>query len=75
MYAVFVEFLLTYKVKSLVRCYELHWDAQKIHEELLAHAETSTKVYVESAKILTYITTTNLDDGILKKIFYFLFVS
>ena len=63
MYAVFAEVLLIYKEKYLVRSYELHWDAQKIHEELLAHAETSTKESVESAKILIYITTANLDDG------------
>ena len=63
MYAVFAEVLLTDKEKSLVRSHELHWDAQKIHEELLAHAETSTKASVESAQILTYITTANLGDG------------
>ena len=36
-------FLLTDKGKSLVRHYELHWDAQKIHKDLLAHTEISTK--------------------------------
>ena len=62
MYAVFVECLLTDKGKILVRSHELHWDAQKIHEEFLAHAETSTKASVESSQILTYITTANIGD-------------
>ena len=60
MYAGFTEVSLTEKGKSLVRSHELHWDAQNIHEDLLAHAETSTKASVESAQILTYIPTANL---------------
>ena len=60
MHAIFAECLLTDKGKSLVRSHELHWNAQNIHEELLAHAETSTK---SSAQILTCITTANLGDG------------
>ena len=63
MYAVFVEVLLTSKGKSLVRYYELYWDAQKIYKDLLVHAETSTKVSVESAQLLTYITIENIGDG------------
>ena len=39
MYAVFVEFLLTDKGKSQVRYYALHWDAQKIHKDVLAHVK------------------------------------
>ena len=62
-YAVFAEVLLTDKGKPLVRYHELHWDAQKIHEELLAHAKTFTKSSVESAQILTVITTEILSDG------------
>ena len=49
MYAVFTELLLTDKVKLLVRYYELHWDAYKIHKDVLVYAETSTKKSVESA--------------------------
>ena len=63
MYAVFAETLLTDKGKSLVRSHERHWDAQRIHTELLAYAETSTKASVESAQVLTYITTAVLGDG------------
>ena len=63
MYAVFTKVSLIDKGKSLVRCYELHWGAQKIHEDLLAYAETSTKASVKPSQILTYITTTNLGDG------------
>ena len=63
MHAVFVEILLTEKGKSPHRCYKLHQDAQKIYEDLLAHAETSTKLSVESAQILAYITTANPGDG------------
>ena len=51
------------KGKSLVRSHKLHWDAQKIHEELLTYAEIHTKASVDSAQILTYITTANLVDG------------
>ena len=57
------EIYLQKKRKPLVRSHELHSDTQKIHGELLAHAETSTKESVESTQILTYITTTNLVDG------------
>ena len=66
MYTVFAEVSLIDKRKSLVRSNELHWDAQKIREELLAHAETSTKLSVESAQILTYITNANPGDGTWK---------
>ena len=63
MYAVFTEVLLKDKEKSLVRDYESHWDAQKIYEDLLVHAETSTNASAESDQIITYITTANLGDG------------
>ena len=45
-YAVFAEVLCTDKGKSLVRYYELHWDTQKIYENLLAHTKISTKASV-----------------------------
>ena len=63
MHAVFAEDVLTAKEKFLVRQYELHWDTQKIHKDSLVHTETSTKVSVESAQLLTYITTVNHVDG------------
>ena len=34
-YAAFAEVLITDKGKSLVKCYKLYWDAQKIDEDLL----------------------------------------
>ena len=63
MYAVFAEVILTDKILSLVKCYELHWDAQKTHEDLLAHSKNSTKASVESDQILTYIITADSCNG------------
>ena len=53
MYAVFAEVLFTDKGKFLDRYYELYQDAQKIHEDLLANTETSTKSSVESTQLFT----------------------
>ena len=64
MYVIFAEVLLTDKVKSLVRHYELYWDVQKIHMDLLVHTETSTNASVDSDHLLTYITIANLSDGL-----------
>ena len=64
MYALFAEVLLTDKGKSLVRRCGLHWDAHKIHKDLLVYAETSTKASVESFQLITCIVTANLGDGL-----------
>ena len=62
-YAVFENTLLTDKGKALVRLHQHTHDAQSIYKELLAYAQQSTKASMNASNLLSYISTTRLDDG------------
>ena len=63
MYAVFEKTLLTDKGKALVRAHQSTYDAQTIYKELLDYASTSTKATMDATALLSYITTSNINDG------------
>ena len=62
-YAVCEKTLLTNKGKALVRHYQLSFDAQAIYKKLSAYAKLTTKVTMNASALLSYITTTMLEDG------------
>jgi hypothetical protein len=63
MYALFEKTLMTDKGKSLVRTYQLQYDAQKIYAALQDFALHSTKANLDASSLLQYITTATLGDG------------
>ena len=60
-YSVFDEYLQTDTGKSLVRTYEVTYNAQQIYTELKAHATTSTQATIDTDELLSYLTSTKLD--------------
>ena len=63
MYAVFEKTLLTDKGKSYVREHEKDSDAQSIYQKMKEHCLKSTSAAIESARILAYISSVQIDDG------------
>ena len=63
MYAVFEKTLLTDKGKALVGAHQSTYDAQTFYKELLDYALTSTKVTMDTTALVSYITTSNINDG------------
>ena len=62
-YSVFEEKLQTDMGKYFVRQHEHDYDAQAIYSKLLAHARASTQASIDTADLLSYITTTKLHDS------------
>jgi hypothetical protein len=62
-YAILETKVLTDKGKSIVRGYETTFDAQKAYKDLVDHHLKSTKAMIDSASILSYITSSKLGTG------------
>ena len=62
-YAVFEAKLQTDMGKKFVRDHESDFDAQEIYRKLVAHHTKSTKASMDSANLLSYITSARLGDG------------
>ncbi len=62
-YSVLETFVLTDVGKSIVRKHESTFDAQLVFKELVAHAQSSTKASLDSAELLSYITSVRIGDG------------
>jgi hypothetical protein len=62
-YAILESKVLTDKGKSIVRKYQLTYDAQRAYKELVNHHINSTKAMIDSSSILSYITSTKLGTG------------
>ena len=60
MYSVFIKTLKTDFAKSLVRRYQLTFDAQRIYEDLVEYYKTSVKADTTAAVILEYLTSVKL---------------
>ena len=63
MYAVFEKTLLTDKGKSFVRQHEGDADAQAIYRKLKAHYLSSTTAAIDASRLLSYITSAQINDG------------
>ena len=63
LFSVFERTLLTDKGKAIVRNHEDDFDAQAVFREICHHANRSTKASLNAARVLTYLTTTHIDDG------------
>jgi hypothetical protein len=63
MYAAFERHLQTDKGKALVRAHNATLNAQAIYKELPEYALQLTKASLDSASLLTYITSAKLGDG------------
>ena len=63
MYAVFERTLQTDMGKAFVRRHEADFDAQTIYKSLLEYSLQSTKAFLDTSKILAYITSARLGDG------------
>ena len=59
-YSVFEDKVLTNTGVTLVRKYEKTYDAQSIYKGLLRHSQESTQATIDTAELLTYITTVKL---------------
>ena len=64
MYAVFERVLQTDKGKALVRSNEAASDAQQIFTELCQDALQSTHASIDSSRLLLYITSVRIGDGL-----------
>ena len=64
MYAVFERVLQTDKGKALVRSNEADANAQKIFSELCQDALRSTRASIDSSRLLSYITSVRIGDGL-----------
>ena len=64
MYAVFERVLQMDKGKALVRSNETTSNAQKIFTELCQDALRSTHASIDSSRILSYITSMRIGDGL-----------
>ena len=64
MYAVFERVLQTDKGKALVRLNEAMSNAQKIFAELCQDALRSTRASINSSRLLSYITSVRIGDGL-----------
>jgi len=64
MYAVFERVLQTDKGKALVRSNESNSNTQKICEELCKDALRSTHTSIDSSRLLSYITSVRIGDGL-----------
>ena len=63
MYAVLEEKVQTDWGKLIIRQYEVDYNAQRAYKDLLDHHRTSTKAIMNSADILSYITSARLGSG------------
>jgi DNA-binding MarR family transcriptional regulator len=63
LYAVLEAKVLTDKGKAIVREHENDFDAQSAYAKLVEHHLRSTKAKIESAKTLSYITSTRIGNG------------
>ena len=63
MYSVFEDKLHTDMGKYYVRLHEHDYDAQAIFASLQAHAKASTQASIDTAVLLSYITTTKLHES------------
>jgi len=64
MYAVFERVLQTDKGKALVRSNVADANAQKIFNELCQDALRSTHASIDSSRLLSYITSVRIGDGL-----------
>ena len=64
MYAVFERALQTDKGKALVRSNEADSNAQKIFDELCKDALRSTRASIDSSRLLSYVTSVRIGDGL-----------
>jgi len=64
MYAVFKRVLQTNKEKALVRSNEITSNAQKIFTELCQDALQATHASIDSSRLLSYITSVRIGDGL-----------
>ena len=62
-YAILESKVLTDKGKSIVRGYETTFNAQLAYKDLVDHHLKSTKALIDSASILSYITSSKLGTG------------
>ena len=62
-YSVFEDKLRTDMGKYFVRQHELDYDAQKIFKKLQDHARVSTQASIDTADLLSYITSVKLHDS------------
>ena len=62
-YAVFESKLMTDMGKKFVRDHENDFNAQEIYRKLVKHHTKSTKANMDSANLLSYITSARLGDG------------
>ena len=63
MFNVFNKTLLTNKGKELVRQHSDTGDAQALFTALLAHAQDSTAADINATELLTYLSSSKVDDG------------
>jgi hypothetical protein len=56
-YAILESKVLTDRGKAIVREYEATYDAQQVYKMLTAHHLRSTKAFIESSAILSYVTS------------------
>ena len=64
MYAVFERVLQTDKGKAFVRSHETDANAQIIFDELFKDALRSTHSSIDSSRLLSYITSVRIGDGL-----------
>jgi hypothetical protein len=64
LYAVFEAKVETAKGKSIIRQYESMYDAQKAYEKLEEHHLTSNTAMFAASKIMEYLTTIHIKDGL-----------
>jgi len=62
-YSVFEEKLKTDMGKFFVRLHEQDYNAQEIYRKLLDHAKASTQASIDTADLLSYITTIKLHES------------
>ena len=65
-YAVLEMKVLTDRGKGFIREHENNYDAQKVYQKILDHHLKSTKAMIDSASILSYITSVRLGNGMWK---------
>ena len=70
MYSVFEDKVLTNTGLTLVRKYEENFDAQNIYRGLLKHSKESTQANIDTAELLTYITSVKLHKITWKGTYY-----
>ena len=65
-YAVLDKMVKTDRGRAIVREHELDFDAQKVYQKLTDYHNKSTKAKIESADLLSYITSARIGDGTWK---------